>query len=250
MKEIHRMLGRDARRKLLQEAHIVHSSAKANANRENVTKRTGGHWSAFREDMRAYFTKDRLASKHPKILEELNLLVDALHADGEKVLMADVLGEADATSLEADETHCFALTKSRKSYTDRIKTTTGNAFDKLAQNEFLASIDLGGGSLAFCVLNPVGGLYYLIEDDKSVNTYAVLRLSRLLVELYKRLSEGGMVVIVTTWMNRPTRNNFLQAFAKAGVPVARPKGSELMILKKPEITGKKPAKIELKNPLK
>lgn len=232
--EFLRIFSKGKRDKLRKEAREVASAAKEETAREDAMRESGGSWSKFRSSMAEYFedSVEQLSTLHPEILPYVQEKVAATRAEGKKVLMLDLFGEADGEDLGADQTLGFALTNNRGD-TERRRTITGNALQRVDQDAFLNAIDATGARPIFGVLNAVGGLHYLIEDDKNVNTYAIERLARLTSESYQRFDTGGVLLVFTSWMNAPSRKLFLKELNAAGVQYTYSEVDQLVIAKKP-----------------
>lgn len=161
----------------------------------------GKPWNMYATDAKDYIGS--LQSMFPDIVSLPDRLRER-HEKGEKVVVLDMCGEADAKSIGADHTICFTLVRSPAVPEDSSRTVIeGDIFSSKDIGKLMNTIRSQSGSLSCIFFIPRGGLVMSDEGDPlaSARMYGVLR------KLYSCLAEDGEIYIPQTafWMKTNMR---------------------------------------------
>jgi hypothetical protein len=175
-------------------------------------------WESYRTDAIEYFSEPKneaeisLIHDFPEGERELREGFAQRHARGEKVLVFDVCGIADAKSMGADHTACLVLSPQIKvkKITRSRSIFVGDVFRKESLSPLLQLAE-GMGTRPCCIFFiPVGGL----SGVPATNTVQGAILIKQFNKLYDLLAPGGVMYIQMPWQflitlqgHRPVRGN-------------------------------------------
>lgn len=223
---------------------------------------TGQWWDYFRTDMRHYLTgakekaSGNLSSLGMEIAEvgwaetfpELPMLIEnavaAARARGRKVVMVDLLGEADGASLGADVTVCLALSRHVED-SPTHKLVTGNAVQKGPQKDLFKVLDTEDGDIAYWNFSPIGGFApeYAVDGPKEYTPeeqYTGGRLLELFDGIYERapspsvgsIQLSGKVGAAVDILTPHLMKDFLSMLEQRGIKhTFEPRLGRLLVLK-------------------
>lgn len=145
-------------------------------------------WPVYVTDATVYVTD--FSAKFPQIAT-LSQRFAERHKRGEKVLVVDICGVADAHSLGADHTVGFTLNRPPEmTDTDTLTIVEGDIFTTRDQNKLLRTIGEGGVPISCVFFRPVAGL-----DDYGERPETVEKLYVLLKRIFDRLADDGEIYI-------------------------------------------------------
>ena len=155
-------------------------------NSESFRKRP---WSVYRKDAARYVAEyGRITRWYPK-LDTLPDRLKTRHEKGERVLIVDIFGVANAKSIGADKTIGFTLRKSQAiEKSPDMTVVDGDVFSTRDQQKLMRAIDSEHAPISCVFLFPIEGLKY-----HGQNIAVLSKLYGLLRKLYLRLAEEGEI---------------------------------------------------------
>jgi len=110
---------------------------------------------------------------------------------GERVLVVDICGEADAESLGADKTIALTLTRApSRPPKDSLEIVEGDVFSSPDTKRLMDRIEAEHTPIACVFCRPLGGFFMY-----GKSTFALGKLYSVLRDLYGKLAEGGEMYI-------------------------------------------------------
>lgn len=165
---------------------------------ERRRKNGADPWPVFSYDASTYIDAFREAFPH---IDSLPDRFARRKERGERIIVVDVLGIADAHSIGADHTFGFTLTQGgEQTSTATLTVVAGDVFKANDIKNFLNILDSQKEKISCVFFKPVGAL---LEYPKSDYTYE--KLYTLLRELYSRLAAEGEIYISAAGFAAETR---------------------------------------------